>query len=336
MFFKGMKALKVLVLKNVFMSLGELQFLTDPRSLYLENCELENASALGNLKELEILVIHFSDIKKLPYELWELTTLRLLAIWDESRVLIIQNLQPSCLQNLKQVGVEDCLGLQVVFQILRPLHANEENQTSLLSSLTRLELDSLPELKYVWRGPPHLVKLQSLEVIRIERFPKLISLFSAVIAQSLVHLKEILIYHCSELEHIITEAETDDNEVVSNTHFHPLCWPTLKRLKIKDCPRFGNAFPITLAQINVQEMAELEIISCKSLKYVSPITLAPGLPYLESVSIIDCPQLTLVFNLAKGKDGVDGAIALPRLQDRQLRNWIVAFGRKTFSSNCHP
>ncbi|KAK6271270.1 hypothetical protein POUND7_008368 [Theobroma cacao] len=497
MFFKGMKVLNVLVLKRVFLSLEGLQFLTNLRTLHLEGCHLENASALGNLKELEILVIRYSDINKLPYELWELTTLRLLVIWNYSPVLIPRNLQPRlerleelhlyphiqrrvisllklcssphltsltltvssrripksfafprlqsfiiivnlvaedvynvyetnsvgyltsrrilaisgfslnafkklfwnveeltldnvmdykdivpsadqgglneltsfnirdckdleylidttqeqgphsaaafcnlviltltnmiCLKelchgrfpngflqkleiltisecnnlivaipglpNIKELSVEDCARLEVVFQINGRLHANEENQTSMLSSLTNLELDSLPELKHIWTGPPHLVKLQSLEVIRIASCDKLAYLFPATIAQSLVHLEELHIHDCSELEHIITEAETDNNEIVFDTHLHSLCWPKLKTVHISCCPK---------------------------LEYMFPNTSAQGLPCLELVEIIHSPQLKQVFNMASSK------VSTYHLSLRKLR--LVEISSKTLAS----
>ncbi|XP_017985184.1 PREDICTED: probable disease resistance protein At4g27220 isoform X2 [Theobroma cacao] len=492
MFFKELKVLNVLVLRRVFLSLEELQFLTNLRTLHLEGCHLENASALGNLKELEILVIRYSDINKLP-ELWELTTLRLLVIWNYSPVLIPRNLQPRlerleelhlypyiqrrvisllklcssphltsltltvssrripksfafprlqsfiiivnlvaedvynvyetnsvgyltsrrilaisgfslnafkklfwnveeltldnvmdyknivpsadqgglneltsfnirdckdleylidttqeqgphsaaafcnlviltltnmiCLKelchgrfpngflqkleiltilecnnlivaipdlpNIKEVSVEDCAGLEVVFQINGLLHANEENQTSMLSSLTNLELDSLPELKHIWKGPPHLVKLQSLEVIRIASCDKLASLFPATIAQSLVHLEELHIHDCSELEHIITEAETDNNEIVSNTHLHPLCWPKLRTLDISNCPR---------------------------LRYVFPTFVSECLPRLEVLCLKDLAQLKQVFSPAKERDGNNILLKLLALQELSVEN----------------
>ncbi|XWS10273.1 hypothetical protein CRYUN_Cryun39dG0061500 [Craigia yunnanensis] len=154
------------------------------------------------------------------------------------------------------------------------------------SHLTSLKLEVLPELKCIWKGPSHYVCLQSLKVAEISHCRRLKYLFSPSLAQSLVLLEQLSIVCCDGLEHII---ESDSG------HVH---LPLLPKL------------------------TSLEINRCSSLEYVFKIPLAQGLPHLKSVSISDAPQLKQIFNMAKEKNGVDHAIALPRLQHVNLYNLI--------------
>ncbi|XP_022735754.1 probable disease resistance protein At4g27220 [Durio zibethinus] len=73
-FVEGMKALRVLHLQDVIFSLEVLKFVTNLRTLCLVNCELENISSLGNLKNLEILAFSDTNIYELPEELVALRT----------------------------------------------------------------------------------------------------------------------------------------------------------------------------------------------------------------------------------------------------------------------
>ncbi|XVF70607.1 hypothetical protein PTKIN_Ptkin11bG0176500 [Pterospermum kingtungense] len=173
----------------------------------------------------------------------------------------------------------------------------------LLSNLKELKLEQLPQLKCIWKGSTHHVNLQRLKVMRIERCHKLAFLFSPSLAQTLLHLEELQIRFCTELEHIIsTEPESDGHGTVSNTCFYPpVCWLKLKTLKIT---------------------------SCRKLEYVFPITLARGLQQLERIEISHSRQLKQVFNnMAKEEDnGHD--ILLPHLQ------YLVLEYLKNMSSLC--
>lgn len=178
----------------------------------------------------------------------------------------------------------------------------QENQVPPLSNLTSLELDSLLELKWIWKGPTtHLVNLQNLKTMKITRYLRLAYLFSIPIAQSLVHLEVLDIQYCDTLEHVIIEEAKNEDEIllVSNVDgYNSLCWPKLKTLWIK---------------------------GCKSLKYVFPMILAQGLLNLEFVKISDCSQLKQVFNILTIENGsgrhrqLDN-ILLQRLQTLQLEN----------------
>ncbi|XVF77542.1 hypothetical protein PTKIN_Ptkin14bG0053300 [Pterospermum kingtungense] len=75
---KGMKALQVLLLRNVIFSLEELKFMTNIRTIRFVDCMLENISSLRNLEDLEILVLCRTNIYELPEEFVASPRLKLL------------------------------------------------------------------------------------------------------------------------------------------------------------------------------------------------------------------------------------------------------------------
>ncbi|XVE50615.1 hypothetical protein DITRI_Ditri01bG0177500 [Diplodiscus trichospermus] len=189
------------------------------------------------------------------------------------------------LQKLKKVEIINCDQLQQVFLT----DGLEENKAPIMSNLTSLELKSLPELKWIWKGPCHYVNLQSLKVAVIYDCNRLKYLFSPSLAQSLVQQQQLKIESCGGLEHIIT-TEPDGG------HLHS---PFLPKL------------------------TSLEIDRCAMLEYVFKIDLDKGLPHLKSLSITDVAQLKQVFiNVAKQKNAVGHAFALPCLQCLQLEQLI--------------
>ncbi|XP_022776641.1 disease resistance protein At4g27190-like [Durio zibethinus] len=108
------------------------------------------------------------------------------------------------LQNLKEVRVKECDKLQVVFQIDGHMFIKEgRNSMQLLSNLTYLDLEFLPELRSIWKGSIRHVSFQSLKMVRIQDCNKLTFLLSHSLAESLVHLEKLEISHCSRLEQII-------------------------------------------------------------------------------------------------------------------------------------
>ncbi|XVE84998.1 hypothetical protein DITRI_Ditri17bG0057000 [Diplodiscus trichospermus] len=278
---------------------------------FLEIQDCKNIEFLIDTTQLQAPTPAFSNLKKLTMS--KMVSLKKLCtdLPPKEFLISLEELEiRNCMdmisavpgvQNLRRVTIKDCHQLQVVFEI-ETLHSKQENEPQCLSKLTYLELELLPELWCIWKGPTHNVRLQSLQVVKVQHCDRLTSLFSASIAQSLVQLEELEILHCPKLKQIISEFEEDD-EISPNYFRYPLCLPKLTTIKI---------------------------IDCSSLKYVFPISMAEGLPQLKSLYIIDSSQLEQIYSTTKEKDEKD--IVLSLLQSLILQNLLNL--RSVCPENC--
>ncbi|XP_022739157.1 uncharacterized protein LOC111291626 [Durio zibethinus] len=262
----------------------------------LEKEEISQMPLLSNLTSLNLSFLpELESIWKSQSIHQYHASLRSLKVVNISWCDELKAIFPPCLAqsllHLQELEIFECDRLEQVFDFPQEVG---ELEVRPLSNLTSLELKSLPELKWIWKGPTHLVNLQSLKTMIIWGCKQLAYLFSTPLARSLEHLEVLVVSHCDSLEHLIFDEAENEDEIVSNMNGYPLRWPKLRTLKI---------------------------INCGRLKYVFPITLAQGLPYLESVEITDCSQLKQVFNMTEDKGGRPlQDIVLQRLQILRLKN----------------
>ncbi|XVE50616.1 hypothetical protein DITRI_Ditri01bG0177600 [Diplodiscus trichospermus] len=264
----------------------------------LEKEEISGLTLLfSNLTSLELVSLpELKSIWKLQPTHQNHVSLRNLKVVTIRRCLKLKSIFSSgivqSLLHLQHLTVKECHGLEQVFDFPQKV---VELEIPPLSNLTCLELYALPKLRCIWKGPTRLANLQSLKTLKITFCSKLAYLFPSPLAQSLVTLEVLVVNNCESLERIIIkEAAESKDQIVSNMDDYYLCCPKLK---------------------------VLNIIGCRSLKYVFPITLAKGLPYLEFVEISWCSQLKQVFKMTKEKGGRSQQdIVLRRLRILILQN----------------
>ncbi|KAA3467804.1 disease resistance protein [Gossypium australe] len=248
----------------------------EARSLKVEKVFPYNAVSqlLGNLESLQVF-----DIKDEYVE----------CLTNKTK----QNVPVSMvLQKLKIVRIEDCKNLKVVFQ----MEEVEENEAPLLSNLKILHLEVLPDLSCIWELPTQQVRLESLVHLRIKDCPRLKSLFSLSLAQSLVLLENLEISFCDGLKQIVAELEGDEGEISSTISSHnSLCFPKLTRLRIISCKGLEYIFLTSMAPLGLQGLT-LDIGFCSVLKQVFRVGNDSLLQHqqrsLSSFSVLQCPQLT--------------------------------------------
>jgi len=162
------------------------------------------------------------------------------------------------LRNLKSVKIEDCKSLEEVFEL------GEEKELPLLSSLTELQLDGLPELKCIWKGPTRHVSLQSLIHLKLFLLEKLTFIFTPSLAHSLPQLETLEIRDCRELEHIIIE-EDGEREIPESPRF-----PKLKSIFIENCGKLEYVFPVSVSLTfqSLPQLQTLETRDCRELEHI--------------------------------------------------------------------
>ncbi|KAJ6752336.1 hypothetical protein OIU85_002738 [Salix viminalis] len=131
---------------------------------------------------------------------------------DELEYVFPISISPSLL-NLEEIEIVNCKSVEEVFELGEAGEGINEEEPRLLSSLTRLKLKWLPELKCIWKGPTRHVSLQSLIYLELQSLDKLTFIFTPYLAQSLVHLETLCIDDCSGLKHLIREMD-DGREII--------------------------------------------------------------------------------------------------------------------------
>ena len=139
-----------------------------------------------------------------------------------------------------------------------------------------------------------LIILNNLEYLKVKGCKKLTHLFTPALAQSLPKLKFLEIGWCDELEHIIVE--NVEEQVSSENHLQPLCFPKLISVKVRYCNKLKYLFPVTIAD----SLLELKILIVKENSQLMEVFSHEGdagvqkditLPQLELMGLIGLPSL---------------------------------------------
>jgi len=224
----------------------------------------------------ELKTLHIFDCAELEY------------VFPRSKVL-------QFLKNLRSVKINGCKSLEEVFELDDESNVEE---LPLLSSLTRLELEMLPELKCIWKGPTRHVSLQSLIHLNLNRLHKLTFIFTPSLAQSLPRLETLEIRNCRELKHVVREEE-DEWEIISES----LGFPELKTLHIFDCAELEYVFPRSKVLQFLKNLRSVKINGCKSLEEVFELddeSNVEELPLLSSLTRLELEMLPELKCIWKG------------------------------------
>ncbi|XP_017433213.1 uncharacterized protein LOC108340379 isoform X2 [Vigna angularis] len=179
----------------------------------------------------------------------------------------IFQIEGGCLNELNTLEIRDSEELECL--IITSSHSSEV--ATLLSNLHTLKIDCMENLKAIWHcflpvnGP-----FKNLEKLDLSVCPRLTSLFTYVVARSLVQLKILKISRCDELKHIVAD---DD-----------------KTGKGQD--EFTTGHPVQV----FQNLQEVEVYSCPELKHIFPANIVGGLTQLKVLEIKECDMLDQIIS----------------------------------------
>ncbi|KAJ0088856.1 hypothetical protein Patl1_33083 [Pistacia atlantica] len=218
-------------------------------------------------------------------------------ISESSKALVIADIDATLLtalfkalyHSVEYLSLKRVTGCEDLKCMIDASQVGEEN-SMLHPSLAKLELVSLPELQFIWKGPMsiHIVNFQSLTDVYVQGCKSLAYLFTLSIAQSLGQLKSLCVFECESLEFLIKIEEGDNGR----------------------------------GEKMLSKLEDLHIYKCKRLEYVFPVFVAAGLIQLKNLEIKDATELKQVFHGKEeneiAKEGKD--IKLPNLKKLWLYN----------------
>ncbi|XP_030928431.1 probable disease resistance protein At4g27220 [Quercus lobata] len=235
--------------------------------------------------------VKLADVEANVPALQKLQNLQILSVddWNATSFDLMQGLS-----NLEELEIKNCEGIQEVIKLEGLLTIKGEQHDLLLPRLKKILLIDLHQLRCIWKGATKLINLKNLEYLKVKECKKLTHLFTPALAQSLQKLKFLEIEGCDELEHIIVE--NVEEQVSSESHLQPLCFPNLKRVNVTYCNKLKYLFPMTIAD----SLLELKILVVKENSQLMEVFTHEGdagvqkdvtLPQLELMGLIDLPSL---------------------------------------------
>ncbi|KAA3452946.1 putative disease resistance protein [Gossypium australe] len=341
-FFEKMEALQVLYLRRVKFSLKGFNWLLNLKTLWCEDCQLENfSSSLKNIS-LEILALIDTEIDKISEDLVNLKYLRLASRNRSSEFYFPPELVVSrydinvggqdfsfeealTIRRLRIVNFSSSLSaFKNLFCNVGKLKLNNFGLKiivsrigkKVLNELTSPELNSCDDMEFltdITRDQGLTVAFSDLEELTIRGMVSLKGLCYGLSPShreiaSFTGLKVVTIRSCPKLKTIFSPCLAKGI----------LC---IEELYIKDCDGleqvigFAQEEEITKNDSRLCSCPKLRILDiwqCKSLKYVCANTSTQGLQSLESVKIRDCPQLVQIFKMERNENGED--VVVPQLR----------------------
>ncbi|KAK4576172.1 hypothetical protein RGQ29_026924 [Quercus rubra] len=340
----GCKKLTHLFTPALTQSLQKLKFLEIERCDELEHLIVENAEeqVLSESHPQPLCFLKPNVVKVKVKSCNKLKCLFHVDHWNPVSIFL----------TLEELELKNCGGLQEVFNFEGFLTREGEQQDEFFPRLREMFLFELHELTYIWKGPIQLINFNNLKDLAVIGCKKLTHLFTPTLAQSLQKLKFLEIERCDELEHIIVE--NVEEQVSSENHLQPLCFPELISVSVRYCNKLKYLFTSALAQslqnlqfLKIQRCDELEhiivenveeqvssenhlqplcfpklkrvgVTYCNKLKYLFPMTIADSLLELKILIVKENSQLMEVFT-HEGDAGVQKDVMLPQLEFMGLK-----------------
>ncbi|KAH7840319.1 hypothetical protein Vadar_015529 [Vaccinium darrowii] len=192
--------------------------------------------------------------------------------------------------------------------------------TTLFPQLSKLQLDGLSNLTWLCRGPVPGGSFGELTSVEIRGCDNLRYAFNSSMARHLVHLKELNISDCSEMDAVVdwaAEIEDGQERKVDTTLF-----PQLSKLQLDDLSNLTRLCRGPVPGGSFGELTSIEIRGCDNLRYAFNSSMARHLVHLKELNISNCSRMFAVVDwAAEIEDGQERKVdttLFPQLSKLQL------------------
>ncbi|KAF2298651.1 hypothetical protein GH714_024495 [Hevea brasiliensis] len=330
-----MEELKVLDLTGMHLSPLplSLQYLENLQTLCLDDCVLEDTSAIGELKQLQVLSFIESTIVRLPSEVRKLTRLRLL---DLSRCRKLEVIPPDVLSRLAQL--EELYMGECFVQWEGEGHDEGRNNAS------------LSELKLLSKLSTLEVHIKEANIMPKDLFSEKLESFRVAIGDvrdwdlpGTTLVEEVDVKGCTIMEEIVVEEGEDDEKINL---------PQLRYLRLENLPQFisfcsrvkeattsgGNKeiecedetetpMPLFSRKVSFPNLTILIVDGCDNLKNLLSLS---SVVHLKRLEICNCKMMEEVMV----KEGLEEEIMKLRIQNcPQMRTFVSNYTTSNMASS---
>ncbi|XP_058007404.1 uncharacterized protein LOC110653611 isoform X2 [Hevea brasiliensis] len=178
-----------------------------------------------------------------------------------SDIPVPANLLP-CLNKLKQLQVKYCDSAEIVFD-LEGLSA-DDGHIGLLPQLSKLHLTNLPMLRHLWnKDPLGILEFNNLRLLHVENCNSLKNIFTWSTALCLMQLQEIKLNNCNMIEEIIEKEGPEE----ATSFADKMILPSLKFVDLECLPKFSSFYSGS-SNLECPSLKKLRIYECPSMKNV--------------------------------------------------------------------
>ncbi|XP_039687929.1 probable disease resistance protein At4g27220 [Medicago truncatula] len=365
--FEGIDGLKVFSLTNdsyhdvLFFSLPpSVQFLTNVRTLRLNGLKLDDISFVAKLTMLEVLLLRRCKFNELPYEMGNLTRLKLL---DLSGSDIFEKTYNGALRRCSQLEVFYFTGASA-----DELVAEMVVDVAALSNLQCFSIHDFQLPRYFIKWTRSLC-LHNFNICKLKESKGNILQKAESVAFQCLHggckniipdmvevvggmndLTSLWLETCEEIEcifDITSNAKIDDLipkfvelELIDMDNLTGLCqgpplqvlcfFQKLEKLVIQRCIKIHITFP---RECNLQNLKILILFSCKSGEVLFPTSVAQSLQKLEELRIRECRELKLII-AASGREHDGCNTREDIVPDQMNSHFLMPSLRRVMISDC--
>ncbi|KAG2693661.1 hypothetical protein I3760_08G106800 [Carya illinoinensis] len=321
-FFQGTEKLKVLDLMAMELSSlpSSLFLLRNLQTLCLDQCELGDISAIGELKNLVILSLIVSDISALPIEIGLLVHLRLFDFLVELEELYMEN--SFYMLRLTTLGIhirDACMLLKdLQFEKLERYNILVGNVWDWFDKLEysrtlklKLKTSFQSEVGIKMLNRTECLYLDELKGVKMKNCEKLKFVFPSSVAKGLSKLQELHIKECNIMGAIVVkeEGKIEDTDMIF--------FPQLRLLALEHLPklmsflRTKNSFATDVGEIILEgtlvfdmpiphehvqhnqhrNLSNLEVQGYCNIKYLLSFSTARFMVHLKYLHILECKSM---------------------------------------------
>ena len=177
--------------------------------------------------------------------------------------------------NLETIRLEDCDSLEMIFDLQGNSELNGHSVTALFPQLKKIVISSLGNLRHVWDSAPNNVQgFQNLRSLAIFNCGSLRHAFTPAIVRAITKLEILEVAYCKLMENIVVDDNRDEEQgdykekgkmkivfdrldtltLEGLPNIESICpksceleLPSIRELKIEDCPKLNTSSLLTQA-----------------------------------------------------------------------------------------